>query len=338
VLHAVLVVLRAADLAVSGAALQSIAVNRANDFLGAGGVGGVPAYWPDGRMVFVTDAGSGVSGIAGGVVAFSVLPAPACTLQVAWSVSLPNLNAAVSSPTVGSGLVFVGEGGSGKVHAYSATTGQELWNSGTTISGGTYAAPSMGGGKLFVGSWNGQNTVDAGVIRAFAPGAAPPPPNPCAGTQPAVLLGTQAIGNQPDSNVMGMAEAFQATAVGCGTVGSIAVYLDTSSNAGTVSVGIYADGNGHPGTLLGQGQGSGSQLVPNAWNTISISPVSVTQGIKYWIAILGTQSGTVRFRDAKGGCSSETSASSALPSLPSVWTTGVVYNDCPLSAYGKATP
>jgi len=282
----------------------------------------------------------GVSGIAGGVVAFSVLPAPACTLQIAWSVSLPNLNTAMSSPTVASGLVFVGEGGSGKVHAYSATTGQEVWNSGSTIAGATYAAPSVGGGKIFVGSWNGQNTADAGAISAFALGAAPPPPppppDPCSGTQPTVLLGTQAIGNQPDSNVIGMAEAFQASAVGCGTVASITMYLDAGSTAGKVTVGIYADSGGHPGILLGQG--GSTQLVPNAWNTISISPVSVTTGTKYWIAILGTQSGTLRFRDAKSGCVSETSASSSLTSLPSAWTTGVVYNDCPLSAYGKASP
>src|SRR6185312_10051245 len=97
-------------------------------------------------------------------------------------------------------------------------TGNELWNSGTTIVGGTYAAPSLGGGKLFVGSWNGQSAADSGAIRAFVPGAVPPPPPPppsCSGTQPTVLLGTQTIATKGDSNALGSAEAFQTTTAGC---------------------------------------------------------------------------------------------------------------------------
>jgi hypothetical protein len=150
------------------------------------------------------------------------------------------------------------------------------------------------------------------------------------------LLGTQTIGNQQDQNALGVAEAFQTTAAGCGTVGSISVYLDTGSNAAKVTAGLYADLNGHPGALLGQG--STSQPVAGQWNTIPISAVSVTQGGNYWIAILGSQSGTIRFRDRKGGCMSETSAASGMTSLPGTWSTGIVYTDCPVSGYGNATP
>jgi hypothetical protein len=317
--------------------LQSIAVNAANDWLGSGGLGGVPAYWPNGQMLFVTDAGPGVTGIAGGVVAFSILPAPTCTLQLAWSKALPNLGSAVTSPLVGNGVLFVGEGSTGIMHAFNASTGEELWNSGTTIVGGTYAAPTLGGGKLFVGSWNGQSASDSGAIRAFSPGTSPPPPpppDPCSGTTPSVLLGTQTIGNQVDSNVVGVAEAFQATAVGCGTVASISLYLDSTSAATKVTAGIYADNGGHPGTLLAQG--STSQPVAGTWNTIPIAGTPVVLGGHYWIAILGSQSGTVKFRDATTGCLSETSASSTLTSLPSAWVTGLVFTDCPLSAYGNA--
>jgi outer membrane protein assembly factor BamB len=334
-----LYLMRAADLAASGQPVQSIAVNPANDWLGSGGLGGVPAYWPNGRMLFVTDAGSGVTGIAAGIVAFSVLPAPTCTLQLAWSKALPNLGSAATSPLVGNGVVFVGEGATGTMHAFNAATGEEVWNSGTTIVGGTYAAPTLGGGKLFVGSWNGQSASDSGAIRAFAPGGSPPPPpppDPCTGTAPSVLLGTQTIGNQMDSNVIGAAEAFQATAVGCGTVGSISLYLDSTSTATKVTAGIYSDNGGHPGTLLGQA--STSQPVAGAWNTIPIPATPIVLGGNYWIAILGSQSGTIRFRDAKGGCLSESSASSTLTALPSIWTTGLVYTDCPLSAYGNAAP
>jgi outer membrane protein assembly factor BamB len=335
-------VLPAADLAVSSTArLQAIAVNPANDWLGSGGIGGVPAFWPGGQMVFVTDAGPGVSGIAGGVVAFSVVPST-CKLQLAWSASLPNLGSAQSSPAVASGVVFVGEGSSGVVHAYDSATGNQLWNSGTIIAGGTYAAPSLGGGKLFVGSWNGQNFGDTGAIRAFAPGAVPPPPPPpppppgCTGTQPAVLLGTQTIQPNSDTNTLGQAEAFQTTAAGCGNVGSISLYLDTTSNAAKVVVGLYADNNGHPGALLGQG--STSAPAAGQWNTIPISSVAVTQNTRYWIAVLGAQSGTIRFRDRSGGCSSETSLATGLTALPATWSTGIVYGDCPVSAYGNAAP
>ena len=331
-----LYLLRAADLAASGQPWQSLIVNPADDWLGSGGLGGVPAYWPDGRMLFVTDSGPGVTGTAGGIIGLSVQPASACTLQLAWSAALPNLGYAMSSPTVAGGVVFVGEGSSGRMHAYNATTGAELWNSGATIAGGTYAAPSIGGGKLFVGSWNGQNATDLGTIRAFTPGA-PPPPNPCSGTPPAVLLGEQTLGGLVDSVPLGTAEAFQTTAVGCGTVGSITIFLDPSSSATKVSVGLYADNGGHPGALLGRGS-TITQPAAGAWNTIVISPASVTQGTKYWIAILGSQSGSVRFLDRKGGCRSETSASTTLADLPAVWSSGAGYDDCPLSAYGIAAP
>jgi hypothetical protein len=57
----------------------------------AGGILGVPAYWPSGNMLFVTANGPGITDSAGkhvnaGVVGLSVVPAPSCTLQVAWSV------------------------------------------------------------------------------------------------------------------------------------------------------------------------------------------------------------------------------------------------------------
>jgi|ERR1700674_4609165 len=78
-----LYVMKADDLAVSGPLWQSVTLNPANDWLGGGGVGGISAYFPGGRMLFVSDSGPGVVGIAGGLVALSVQPAPACTLRVA---------------------------------------------------------------------------------------------------------------------------------------------------------------------------------------------------------------------------------------------------------------
>lgn len=326
---------KADDLAASAPPLQSLALNIAYDGPGAGGLTGIPAYWPTGNMLFVTDGGPGINGINAGVVALNVSPAPVCNLQVAWSVALPAASdQPPSSPTVANGVVFVGSGLNGSIHAYDATTGVELWNSGSAIPGGaTFAAPMVASGTLFTASWNGFNAGDGGTVRAFAPGSNPPPPPPPPSN---VLLGDQVIESQADYNPLGMAEAFQATASASGTVSKLSVYVDASSTATTLVAGLYADSAGHPGALIAQG--SSSQLTDGAWNTVTIPGAIVTAGNPYWIAILGTQSGTLRFRDVSGGCHSETSVQSNLTSLPSSWVTGGVYSTCPLSAYGTAGP
>ena len=329
-----LYLMRVNDLMVSGAPIQSLTLNPANDWLGSGGVGGTPAYWPDGRMLFVTDTGAGTGGIAAGLIGLMIQSAPACTLSVAWSVPLGGNARANSTPTVINGVVFVGEGNGGRVHAFDATTGAELWTTGNTISGATYGAPSVAAGKLLVGSWNGFGVADAGTIRAFAPGV--PPHDPCSGAVPPILFGDQSLGSQVDYAPLGTAEAFQTTATGCGKLGSLTIYLDSSSTASKLVVGLYADANGHPGALLGQG--SSNALTAGAWNTIAIPQVNVTQGTRYWIAILGTQSGIAKFRDRKGGCSSETSSATNLTTLPSSWTTGQIWDDCPVSGFGNSVP
>src|SRR5439155_19666098 len=136
------------------------------------GVGGVPAYWSGGRMVFVADAGAGAGGVAAGIVGLKVQPD--CTLQVAWSVPIGGNSQPNSTPTVANGVVFVGEGNGGRVDAYDAATGTKLWDSGAAFGGSTYAAPTVADGKLFAGSWNGGNTLDVGTVRAFAPVAQAP--------------------------------------------------------------------------------------------------------------------------------------------------------------------
>ena len=68
------------------------------------------------------------------------------------------------------------------------------------------------------------------------------------------------------------------------------VYVDASSTATKIYLGLYADNSGHPGALLTQG--NKTSPTAGAWNTISVSPANVASGTKYWIAILGTTSGT----------------------------------------------
>lgn len=151
-----------------------------------------------------------------------------------------------------------------------------------------------------------------------------------------VLLGDQTIEPSVDSNAVGQAEAFQVTASLTGSVGSLTVYLDTTSAATTLYIGLYADNGGHPGALLTQG--SSSTLNKAAWNTIQVPAANVVVGTRYWVAILGTAGGKPAFRDRiSGSCSSEGSSQSNLQQLPASWTTGAQYTDCPLSAYGTAS-
>jgi hypothetical protein len=99
--------------------------------------------------------------------------------------------------------------------------------------------------------------------------------------------------------------------------------------------GLYSDAGGRPGTLIAQG--SSSSLTAGSWNAISIPGAVVSAGTPYWLAILGTQSGTMQFLDGSG-CNSETSLQTNLTALQSTWTTGKVWPSCPLSAYGTTSP
>jgi hypothetical protein len=334
---------RNSETAAHAAPLQSLQLDAADnpDSSIAGGILGVPAYWPSGNMLFVTDNGPGFTDGTGthvnaGVVGLNLTPAPTCTLQVAWSVNwwktLSLDGQPPTSPTVANGVVFVGSGVNGSVHAFDATSGTDLWNSGGAIPGGaTFAAPMVANGVLYTASWNSFG-ASGGTIRAFGLGqtASCPPP-------PAVLLGDQAIESQRDDNKLGLAEAFQTTASACGTVTSLSIYLDSSSTVTKLFAGLYADASGHPGALMAQGSNSAA-LTAGAWNKITIPGGIVTAGQPYWLAILGTNSGLLRFRDGKGGCLSETSAQSNLTSLPSSWATGAIYSSCPASGYGSSGP
>jgi hypothetical protein len=152
--------------------------------------------------------------------------------------------------------------------------------------------------------------------------------------QGAVLLGNQNIASTTNSDQPGEAQAFQVTAASSGTLGSLSIYLDSSSSSTQLIGGLYASSGRNPGALLSQG--SSSVLTAGAWNTITIPPVAVTAGTNYWIAILGT-GGTLEFRDSGSHCSSQNSAQVTLTALPAAWTEGSRRSSCNLSAYGSAS-
>lgn len=144
-----------------------------------------------------------------------------------------------------------------------------------------------------------------------------------------VILGTTQVQSSVDNNAPGMAEAFPVMANASGQIASFTVFLDGSNSAATVWVGLYTNNHyGHPGKLLTQA--AILNPIAGSWNTITVPAVQVSQGVSYWIALLGT-GGTVQFRDSNGGCSSQTSQQTSLTTLPARWSTGQQWGTCVIS-------
>jgi hypothetical protein len=150
---------------------------------------------------------------------------------------------------------------------------------------------------------------------------------------PVLLVGTQSVQSNQDSNPEGMAEAFQYTASASGTVNQLSLYIDASSAATQAIIGLYTNtGSNNPGNLLTQG--TIASPVKGAWNSISVSAASVTSGTKYWIAVLGpVGAGTLWIRDAASGGPAQNSSQSNLTGLPATWASGASWGNSPMSAY-----
>jgi Fibronectin type III domain/Viral BACON domain/PQQ-like domain len=159
-----LYLMRESDLESNGTPVQTLQLNAASDGPGTGGVNGVPAYWPAGRMLFVGDTGPGANGVAAGLVGLSIQPD--CTLKVAWSQPLGGFESPNSTPTVANGVVFLGLG-TGSVRAFDAASGTPLWNSGA-VGAAVYGAPIVANGRVYAGSWNEFSSSGGGTLRAFA--------------------------------------------------------------------------------------------------------------------------------------------------------------------------
>jgi hypothetical protein len=125
-----------------------------------------------------------------------------------------------------------------------------------------------------------------------------------------VLLGNQTVEAGHDSTGPGVAEAFQVTAAASGSLDKLTVYVDSTSTANALTVGIYADANGHPGSLLSEG--TNSAPAKGAWNGVALSPADVTSGRSYWIALLSPLgAGVLQFSDVARSGTSQTSASAS---------------------------
>lgn len=146
------------------------------------------------------------------------------------------------------------------------------------------------------------------------------------------LIGDADIAATVDSDAGGTAEVFQTQAGYSGNISRLHVYVDASSTAGQVVVGVYSDRSGQPRTL--QAQAVTRTLRAGAWNTVDVPAIPVTAGQHYWIAVLAPKgSDAVRFRSASGG-QSQTSQQHNLTSLPSQWSGGAAWTTS-LSGYGS---
>jgi len=224
---------RVADLIASGQPLQVLTLNAPQDSLGSGGVGGVPAYSPALNMVYITDAGPGVTGVAAGVVGLNITSG--CTFQVAWSDALGGSDTPNSTPTVANGIVFVGEGLTGLVHAYNAQTGVQLWQSPSQYkAGATFAAPTVAGGKVYASSWASLSS-GGGLVGAFSL----PVTTPILTVSPSSLSFSASLGggNPPPSSI-------SVTNTGAGTLNftasSDSSWLTVSPLSGTAPQSLQA--------------------------------------------------------------------------------------------------
>lgn len=149
-----------------------------------------------------------------------------------------------------------------------------------------------------------------------------------------VLLGVQTVQSSFDTNDAGSAEAFRYTATASGAAGAVRMYLSGSSQASSLTVGIYSNNGSHPGSLLASGTLSSPQA--GGWNTINLSTnPTLANGTVYWIALLGT-GGTVGYVDSTSGNCSENATGNNLTSLPATWTTAQSWATCNMSAYVTA--
>jgi hypothetical protein len=139
------------------------------------------------------------------------------------------------------------------------------------------------------------------------------------------FAGDNVVETVVDSNANGTAEAFYFAATASGTASTFNLYVDSTNTAANIMVGVYTGTSTAPTTLLATGLLTNP--LPGAWNAIPISPISITSGSRYWLAVLNPTSGqgTIKFRTKSSG-TSKTSSQTNLNSLPNTWTTGSSYS------------
>lgn len=129
---------------------QKILMSQANGTF----IGDV-AYSPVANMVYVPNGSDGA--FLHGLHAFAVQPD--CTLSPAWYQPAGPDGVVTPSPTIANGVVYYPDSDGGKVHAYDAVTGTELWNSGSIIGSVLHQSVTVTSGRMFVPCYDNKMRV-----------------------------------------------------------------------------------------------------------------------------------------------------------------------------------
>src|SRR5206468_3097299 len=105
-----------------------------------------------------------------------------------------------------------------------------------------------------------------------------------------------------------------------------------------VNLGIFAEGGGRPGEVLGQATAYGEPPT-NSWIRATGLAIPVVRGAPYWLALLPLGSGKLHYNVAvaKGGSGdleSKTAELTALAPVPEYW----VFNQGPLGLQALGAP
>jgi hypothetical protein len=144
-------------------------------------------------------------------------------------------------------------------------------------------------------------------------------------TDPAPVIATFGLDNGnatwgESSDILNVMR-FQNTA-GTGTLTQLELMFNDSSPNGMVRLGIYADNNGMPGSLL---LDAGEVEVQNGWVSIDGLSLSVTENTYYWLAYNMENPNDVRYQTGR-------------PSASHRWATvsyGAFPNQYPVSSSGN---
>lgn len=120
------------------------------------------------------------------------------------------------------------------------------------------------------------------------------------------LVGVDTVGTQNDFDNGGSVNTFQYTAVATGTLGTLKVFAAPGNANASLSIGVYSDASGAPGTLLSSCTTTVVDplpLVTGQWYGCTAAPqVTLTSGTVYWLALLGANGGGVfRYMDVPTG-------------------------------------
>jgi outer membrane protein assembly factor BamB len=122
------------------AQVQTLQINGSQGFIGG------LAYDPTTDLVYVAHGYDAPRGsYKHGLVALKV--GRGCKLSLAWQQPSPYKGGVTSAATVANGA-------GNRLFGYNAATGKPLWNSGTTVRGPVFAAPTIVNGALYAGSWD----------------------------------------------------------------------------------------------------------------------------------------------------------------------------------------